>query len=125
MPGTQIVETKADVAIEFDRDGRNKVIMNATLTASGRGVTRGERLRLVLSDEALRVDGDNPANDSKVLSASSTRLAFAIKNRRPGSGGVAEVHRSIKISPTRLTIEFTVYSQGGLSATSRWTASKR
>ena len=118
-------DDNASIAIDFDANGRDTVIMNATLSASDHGVTRSERLQLLLGDSSLRVDGDNAASASQILSATSRSIAFAVKNRRAAGAGVAEVHRTITISHTQLSVEFTVYSQGGLSSSSRWTASRR
>jgi hypothetical protein len=122
------VSDNASLTINFDTNGRDKVVMNATLTASGKRVTRSERLQLILGASSLRVNGDNAASEVQLLSASGSSIAFAIKNQRTrgnGSRGLAEVHRYISVSATQLSIEFVVYSQGGLSSSSRWTARKR
>ena len=122
------VSDNATAEIEVESYERDSVTIKAILTADDRRSSRNELLRLFLSDETLRVGRDTRAGETKVLSARRNQLAFAIKvfHRHGGAvGGIREVHRKILVTHNQMTIEFTVYSQGGLISTSRWTARRR
>lgn len=122
------VSDNATAEIEVESYDRNSATIKAVLTAADRRSSRNELLRLILNGETLRVGRDTRAGETRVLSANANQLAFAVKESqgRVGViGGFREVHRTISVSRNQLTIEFTVYSQGGLSSTSRWVARKR
>ncbi|MFT5449203.1 MAG: hypothetical protein ACI9DC_004392 [Gammaproteobacteria bacterium] len=114
------VSDNATTEIEIESEDRNTVTIKAILTAADRRSSRHELLRLILSGKKLRIGRDSRAGETHVLSASRSKLAFEVKQsngrgRRGGASGPREVHRKIIVTHSQLTIEFTVYTQSGLS----------
>lgn len=113
------------------RDNPNEILLTSSLTSDDNSTIRAEKLRLLLSDNTLRVDVDDPGGEVRILQIPRTGGTIEFLHKvitRPGSTGIVEVTeilRRIHVSATSLTIEYEVYFIGGLASESTWKLTRK
>lgn len=113
------------IEAEADMNRSGALSMRADLTSKSKGTTRSENLRLIPAGDKLRINKNNVASEAKVLAASSRELHVVLKETLPRAAGFVEIYRRIRVSGSSVTIDYEVYSQGGLSSRSTWRLKKR
>ncbi len=118
------------VATEATVSRSNELSITSDMIAKDNKTRRTEKLRLILSDNSLRVNSNDPGGEVKILELSRSGKAIAFVHKAIASqatGGVrfTEIVHRITVSGTTMTMEFYVYLRGGLTSSSTWKLKKK
>lgn len=117
-----------EVTAEGEISSSNFLTFEAALYDAKEGITRHERIRLLLESDRLRVSRGG-FGDIQLLKVSSRELVYLEKYRQQsitGTGGVMkEVLTIIKAGPFSFYLERSVFTQGELSSWLFWDLKKR